>query len=343
MFAPLFAAAGLVTVASVGNTLHAEEKSATDAPAAPATLGEPTKLRKKRRGVRNPGFYDERHAEFKKISDISCFNGGKFDFTYSIDKADKACAGHFKTAMDGTIPGFMSLDTGATFKTNGGKQEISAAVDQNMMPKGKYVNKLNKRTVFKSTFASGKQSITAEVLRKDPDSCHSAKLTTTPAYTGLELTHMKSLTPILSAGAELKHVVGTTTRVAGCVRFKRMFKGPQGEKSHHGHTGTLDVSSEGIAGASYTVKMDPNMSFGADLKYSLVPGRLPGKASSSATASVRYDYDSFMMVGRVQPATGLVSAFLETRINPLVSTLFSAEMNHFNNKNKFGVGVQINL
>ena len=86
----------------------------------PAASAPGPKKPRKRRGFRNPGFFADRHQEYKKVDDFSCFNGGKFEFSYTpIKKAEKTCVCHFKAAMDAiTIKDGMTLDTGLKIKSN---------------------------------------------------------------------------------------------------------------------------------------------------------------------------------------------------------------------------------
>jgi len=288
--------------------------------------------------VRNPGFFDDHRQEFKKVDDFNCFNGGKFGFSFApLRNPEKSAVIHFNAAMDAaTIPGGLKLDTGLDIKRHGEKQALSASLGNNWATTGKYVHKFDKRTTLKTNVVT-MEKVSLELSRKEMAACYQAKLGASAAGSHVTLSHMRSITPLVSAGAEIQHVFDQTTTLNVAGKFKHMFKGPQGQKQYSGHAATVDLSSSGVCDATYTLQIDPNVSFASGLTYNAI------KSTSTATAAVRYDYNSFMMQAKVNPMQGTLKAYLESRINPAVSTFFSGQMNHFTGTSQFGLGLQINL
>jgi len=75
---------------------------------------------------------------------------------------------------------------------------------------------------------------------------------------------MQSLTRFASLGGRLD--CGPQGNVLMCAgRYKRLFKGPLGEKGHHGTTTTLFANSEGAFGATFTQQLDTNTHLGAEI------------------------------------------------------------------------------
>ncbi|XP_066393671.1 mitochondrial import receptor subunit TOM40-1-like [Miscanthus floridulus] len=98
--------------------------------------------------------------------------------------------------------------------------------------------------------------------------------------------------------------------------------------------GTLQVASTGIVALSYVQKISEKVSLASDFMYNHM--------SRDVTASFGYDYllRQCRLRGKID-SNGVVSAYLEERLNMGVNFLLSAEIDHCKKNYKFGFGMTV--
>jgi len=288
------------------------------------------------RGVRNPGFYEDSLAEYKKIASFECFSGGRLNLSYPIKKGSKVFMSHLKADMDASLPDRFTLDTGITIGTKADASQFSASLTNGWGTMGSFSHRINNKLSFKSDFQFTKgELINVELQRKGVDCCHSAKYSQTPKGHTFTASCMQSLTRFMSIGGRIEYEPLGSSVLSAAGRYKRMFKGPEGEKGHHGSTTTINVSSDGDWMATYTRQLDLNTHLAAELS---------NKASEvSASAAGLFTFQTFDFQAKVTPASGLVSCSLEHKYNPWTSVLFSGQYNQWSGESKFGLGLKVGI
>lgn len=104
--------------------------------------------------------------------------------------------------------------------------------------------------------------------------------------------------------------------------------------SNASQTASLSVATFGPVIASYVRKVNPKVSFATEL---FVDGRTK---DSLVTMGYRFDLSTSTVIGHID-STGKVAATLEERINPALSLILSAQLDHPKEAYSFGFGVNI--
>lgn len=107
-----------------------------------------------------------------------------------------------------------------------------------------------------------------------------------------------------------------------------------GRYTNASHTASLSVATFGPIIASYVRKVSPKVSFATEL---FVDGRTK---DSLVTMGYRFDLSTSTVIGHID-STGKVAATLEERINPALSLILSAQLDHPKEAYSFGFGVNI--
>lgn len=309
-----------------------EPKLTTDAE--PLAKEEPRK--RAVRGVRNPGFYDDCMAEYKRVAAFDCFSGGRLNFSYPVKKGTKVLTTHLNMDMDASLNDRYTVNTGVALGTKADATQLSASLTNAWGTMGAFSHRFNPKYSLKSDFQFTRRGdmLNLELQRKGVDCCHSAKYSSTPEGHKFSASCMQSLTRFASIGGRLD--CGPAGNVLlGSGRYKRMFKGPEGEKGHHGTTTTIFANSEGAMGATFTQQLDLHTHLGAEI--------LVQNSEVTASAASLLTYQTFDLQAKVSPASGLVSCFVEHKFNPGVSTLFSGQYNQWTGESRFGLGLKVGL
>lgn len=100
------------------------------------------------------------------------------------------------------------------------------------------------------------------------------------------------------------------------------------------HISTLQMANTGVLALSYVHKVGEKASLATDLMYNA--------HLREATTSIGYDYlfQRAHVRGKID-SNGVLSAFLEEKLNPAVTFLLSGEINHSKKDYKFGFGLQL--
>lgn len=285
------------------------------------------------RGVRFPGFYDDCAAEYNNVASFQCHNGGKLNFSYTFKKGSKVLVNHLNAEMDHSLPDRILVDAGAAVGTKADSTQLSTSVTNGWGTMGSLTHRFNNKYTLRSDFAfTNADSINVELQRKGADCSHAAKYSMTSKGAEFAASCMQSVGRFASIGGRIRNGPEGTI-VSAVARYKRMFKGPEGEKAHHGSTVTLSANTDRNVIALYTRQLDQHTHLAAELA---------AKGTEvSAAAAAMFTYQSFDFQAKVTPASGLVSCIVEHKLNPIVSTLFSGQYGQWSGESKFGLGFKV--
>jgi len=250
-------------------------------------------------------------------------------------KDNKTVEAHFNADMDASLPHMYTLDAGVKVGSKTDPTQLSASLAEGWGTRGSFSHKFNNKLTLKSDFQiNGKELFNVEVQRKGVDCCHAAKWSFLPAGHKLTASYMQSLTRFVSVGGHLE-VAPTGNGLTGALRYKRMFKGPAGEKSHHGHTAAASVDSEGNFAGTYTRQLDLHTTLATELTKTT-------KEWSTSVAAL-LNFQTFNFQAKLTPDSGLVSGYLEHKYHSALSLLFSGQYNQWTGDSKFGMGIKLTI
>jgi hypothetical protein len=270
-------------------------------------------------------------TEYKKVAHFECFSGGRLNLSYALKKG---MVTHFNADMDASLPDRVNFNTGVAIGTKTDASQLSASLANGWGTLGSFSHRFANKLALKSDFQSKGNQLTVELQRKGEDCCHAMKYSQGPEGAKFSASCMQSLTRFASLGCRIE-LAKPGSVLSTNFRYKRMFKGPEGEKGHHGETTTISLNTERSLSAMYTKQLNPNTHLAAELTT---------KGSEiSASAAGFLTFQTFNLQAKVTPSSGLVSCFLEHKYNPGVSTLFSGQYDHWTGNSKFGIGLKVGL
>ncbi|KEZ39657.1 Mitochondrial import receptor subunit tom-40 [Scedosporium apiospermum] len=151
--------------------------------------------------------------------------------------------------------------------------------------------------------------------------------------------YLQSVTSKLGLGFETVWQRGVLTQppetaVSLCARYKS-----------DDWVATAQLQTQGALSATYWRRISEKVQAGVDMSLALVPsqaGPLGGGISKEGTTTVGVKYDFRMSTFRAQfDSKGKIGLLVEKRVAPPVMMTFAAEVDHFAQQAKVGVGVSV--
>jgi len=281
-------------------------------------------------GLPNPGPFEQLHKEVRGVFVTNfLFDGLKVDFGAGMSP-------HFQVSQSFAL---LSPPNPSTYTLSSIYAKESAFVTGSMDTMGSFQ-------------ARGNYALTKGLTSKFATHF----IPSQPAYAQLELdyagldfsTNVKAVNPSMKDGTGIyvaSHLQSLTKKLAVGVEVAAQHPDPNvlefqssfvGKYSGKNFVLTANVAQFGVLQTSYFHQVNDNTQLGAEVQLVATPEKLEGVATVGA--KIEYTYN----VARCQvDTTGRVCSFLEQRILPGLSFVFSADLDHMKGVYKFGMGAQM--
>lgn len=268
----------------------------------------------------NPGAYDEINQEATVVLRPNLVDGLSFNFNAPLSES----------FMMGSTVEMGGKTSSGQFAFNANYITNRLVMISRTSPES---GRVNGRIFF-----SVNPAMTAKLIADVGPEPDSSRLSCDVDYRGLQassqvkfasgrivaLNHLRSVTPRLSVGGEV--LVQARTGFAAMTLALR--------HSDASRVASLSIGNFGPVIASYVRKVNPKVSFAAEL---FVDART---RESHLTTGYKFDLTTATITGHVD-TSGRVAATLEERINPALSLTLSGELDHAKDSHNFGFGINI--
>lgn len=281
--------------------------------------------------LRYPGRYEDRDREAKDITGTNeFFEGMRFD-------CQRMVSPNFSVTHILSMGGSEASGSYA-FNTNYGNEKVAAIGRYD--GEGRVIGRLQYSpfSYFTATAQAqvalepAQSNLTVEADYKGDDSHTQVKLENKGV---LVLTYMQSLFKSFAAGAELVHIPsqGTLLNISG--RYATPVA--DGEKPDSIVVGTL--STIGAASLSYTRHIGKKTDLSTEYSIATTPD---GKWQDGWAAGCQYNFRTSRLKVRVDNLSH-VGVIIEESIAPFMRLSFSGDLDHKEEKYKFGIGLSLML
>ncbi|KAK1718685.1 eukaryotic porin [Colletotrichum lupini] len=207
----------------------------------------------------------------------------------------------------------------------------------------RWSDKLVSRTQFQAAPGAGQEMLQFENEYTGDDFTASLKMLNPSCLdggvTGIFIgSYLQSVTPKLALGLETvwqrqAMTQGPETATSYCARYKS-----------NDWVATAQLQAQGALNTSYWRRLSEKVQAGVDLSLSLVPGAagVMGGFQKEGVTTIGAKYDFRMSTFRAQvDSKGKLSCLLEKRIAAPVMMTLAADVDHFSQQAKIGVGISI--
>jgi mitochondrial import receptor subunit TOM40 len=296
--------------------------------------------RRAKLGLSNPGTYDNvgREVQREVFLNNYMFSGIRADLTRAVSGAPLVQVSH-QFAMGERLPPY---NFGAFYGTNSTFMQGTIDTDGNLGTRFSY--RTTPSSISRANFQiapAGSGQDMAQFEHEYTGADFTAHLKAyNPSFldgglTGIFIgSYLQSVTPKLSIGLEALWqrgglTQGPDTGVSYVARYKS-----------NDWIATAQLQAQGALSTSYWRKLSDKVQAGVDMTLSLAPPAGGLQKEGVTTFGAKYDF--MLSTFRAQVDTkGKLACFLEKRVGGPISMTFGADVDHFTQQAKIGLGVSI--